>query len=125
MGLKNVKDLIELLEVFLVPEGLEEQGQVISIPLRHGLEVLLGGPGGDGLGGKELEEEDLDRQDEEIPGDRVPLPAAPLQVDGVTKTAVHEGPGLEASQECVDPVDELLVKVELSECILDEGMGNR
>ena len=58
--LKDAEDLVQLLEVLLVPEGLEEQGQVIGVPFSHRLEVLLGGPRGDVLGGKELEKEDLD-----------------------------------------------------------------
>ena len=39
--LEDVKDLVQLLQVLLVPEGLEEQGQVISVPLSHSLKVPL------------------------------------------------------------------------------------
>ena len=64
--LEDVEDLIQLLEVFLEAKRLEEQGQVIGIPFSQGLEVSLGCPRSDLLGGEELEEEDLDCHDEEV-----------------------------------------------------------
>ena len=47
---KDAEDLVQLLQVLFVPEGLEEQDQVISVPFSHHLEVLLGGARGDVLG---------------------------------------------------------------------------
>ena len=86
--LKNAKDLVQLLEVLLVPERLEEQGQVISIPFSHCLEVLLGGPRGDVLGGEELEQEDLDSEHKKVTRYRVALPAASLEICYVSKAAI-------------------------------------
>ena len=43
---ENAEDLVQLLEVFLVAKGLEEQGQVIGVPFSQSLEVSLGCPRG-------------------------------------------------------------------------------